>query len=259
MDPNDHHLFVSPGCAAENLFQAALTHGLSAEISFDAVRDAVRIVLAPVAARVTPLFDAVASRQCTRGDYDGKPLSSGELNRLQEAGTSKDVRMMVITERTAMEGVLEQVLRANTAQMAAPTFIKELKTWIRFNRRDAVRTGDGLFSATTGNPAIPTWLGKPAFDWIFRSKRENRKYARQIRSSGGIAVFMGQAANKALRTTALGIRNAFVNQPVESPAMRPRFSTRLGLGGQRPDPVVRLGRGPEMPRSLRRPVDAALI
>jgi len=34
---------------------------------------------------------------------------------------------------------------------------------VRFNGADAVRTGDGLFSATTGNPAIPTWLSEFAF------------------------------------------------------------------------------------------------
>ena len=31
VDPDDHHLFVSLGCATENLVQAALAHGLMAE------------------------------------------------------------------------------------------------------------------------------------------------------------------------------------------------------------------------------------
>ena len=56
----------------------------------------------------------------------------------------------------------------------------------------------------------------------------------------------------------LGIRNAFLNQPVEVASVRPRLAQALGLGGRRPDLVVRFGRGPEMPRSLRRPVAAVL-
>lgn len=56
----------------------------------------------------------------------------------------------------------------------------------------------------------------------------------------------------------LGIRNAFLNQPVEVASVRPRLAQELGLGGRRPDLVVRFGRGPEMPRSLRRPVAAVL-
>lgn len=272
VDPDDHHLFVSLGCATENLVQAALAHGLRAEARFDTTRDAVHVALATVPAQTTPLFNAIASRQCTRGDYDGKPLSAAELGLLEKAGTSKGVHMMLLTERNAMERVLAQVLAANTAQMADPAFVKELKAWIRFNGADAVRTADGLFSATTGNPAIPTWLGEMAFSWFFTAKSENDKYARQIRSSGGLAVFVGQAQDKAhwvevgrcyerfaLQATALGIRNAFVNQPVEVAAIRPQFASVLGLGDQRPDLVVRFGRGAAMPQSLRRNVDEVLL
>ena len=63
----------------------------------------------------------------------------------------------------------------------------------------------------------------------------------------------------ALQATALGIRNAFMNQPVEVPSVRPRFAAAMGLAGRRPDLVVRFGRGPTLPPSLRRPVQAVLI
>lgn len=206
-----------------------------------------------------------------RGDYDGQLLSNEELGMLERAGNSNSVRMLVLTERPAMERVLDQVVQANTAQMADPAFVKELRTWIRFNGPDAVRTRDGLYSAASGNPAIPTWLGELAFGWFFTTKSENDKYVRQIRSSAGIAVFVGHAADKshwvdvgrhyerfALQATALGIRNAFLNQPVEVPSVRPQFAAGLGLTDQRPDLVVRFGRGPTMPSSLRRPVQAVL-
>jgi len=180
--------------------------------------------------------------------------------------------MLLITERPTVERVLDYVVEANTAQMADPAFVKELKTWIRFNGREAVNKRDGLYSATTGNPNIPTWLGELAFGLLFRLKAENDKYARQIRSSAGIALFVGQSADKAhwvevgrcyerfaLQATALGIRNALVNQPVEVQAVRPQFATAFGLTDQRPDLVVRFGRGPAMPSSLRRPVQAVLF
>jgi hypothetical protein len=272
VDPDDHHMFVSLGCAAENLVQAALAHGLKADVRFDATQDAVRVSLAPVAAHSSALFNAIASRQCTRGDYDGQPLSRAQMSLLEKAGTSDSVQMIVITDRAAMERVLEQVVAANTAQMADPAFIEELEHWIRFNGADAVRTGDGLYSATTGNPSIPTWLGQRAFGWFYKPTSENDKYARQIRSSAGIAVFAGHTVSKAnwvevgrsyerfaLQATALGIRNAFVNQPVEVAAQRPLFSALVGTADRRPDLVVRFGRGPAMPVSLRRPVQAVLV
>lgn len=272
VDPDDHHVFVSLGCAAENLAQAAAAHGLRADVRFNPARDAVEVALVPMTARLSPLFDAIASRQCTRGDYDGLALSSRDLALLESAGTSGGVRMLLLTERPAIEQVLDYVVQGNTAQLADPAFVKELKAWIRFNGADAVRTGDGLFSVSSGNLAMPAWLGELAFEWFFTAKSENDKVTRQIRSSAGVAVFVGQAADKAhwvevgrcyerfaLQATALGIRNAFLNQPVEVASVRPPFAAALGLAGQRPDLVVRFGRGPALPRSLRRPVQAVLV
>jgi hypothetical protein len=272
VDPDDHHVFVSLGCATENLLQASLAHGLQGEAVFDVSREAIRVALAPTRADASPLFKAIPARQCTRGDYDSKQLGTEELRLLEHAGTASGVRMLLITERPAVERVLDYVVQANSAQMADPAFVRELRTWIRFNGAEAFHKRDGLYSATTGNPNIPTWLGELAFGLVFRTKGENDKYARQIRNSAGIAIFVGQSADKAhwievgrcyerfaLQATALGIRNALVNQPVEVQAVRPQFATAFGLADQRPDLIVRFGRGPVMPYSLRRPVQAVLV
>ena len=272
VDPDDHHVFVSLGCAAENLTHAALAHGLQADVRFDAARDAVHVALTPTTPLSSSLFSAIASRQCTRGDSDGQPLSSAELALLERAGTSSGVRLLLLTERPAMERVLDYVVQGSTAQMADPAFLKELKAWIRFTGAEAVRTRDGLFSVSSGNPSIPTWLGDLAFGWVFTPKGENNKYARQIRNSAGIAVFVGQVVDRAhwvevgrcyerfaLQATALGIRNALLNKPLEVPSVRSPFAAALGLTGLRPDLVVRFGRGPVLPPSLQRPVQAVLV
>ena len=273
VDPDDHHLFVSLGCAAENLVQAALAHGLNGEAGFDATSDAVRVTLAPTRSRPTALFEAIPRRQCTRGDYDTKPLSNEELHLLERAGTADGVRVLLLTERSRMEQVLDHVVQGNNAQMADTAFVNELKTWIRFNGADAVRTGDGLYSVASGNPSIPSWIGELAFGLFFTPKSENERYTRQIRCSAGIAVFVSERNDKAhwieagrcyerfaLQATALGIRKALVNQPVEVGAVRPQFARWLGIGpNERPDLVVRFGRGPAMPPSMRRPVQAVLV
>jgi nitroreductase len=272
VDPDDHHLFVSLGCAVENLLQAALANGLNGEAFFDATADgALRIAIEPTKTVVSPLFEAIPKRQSTRTEFDGKPLSLEELRLLEGAGTGKGVRVLLLTDRESREKVLEYVVQANTAQLHDPAFVRELKAWIRFSDDEAVRTGDGLFARTTGNPAVPTWLGRLLFNLLLTTKRENDKYAKQIRSSAGLAIFISAANDKAqwveagrcyerfaLQATALGIRNALVNQPVEVSSIRPQFANSLGIGSDRPDLVVRFGRGPEMPRSLRRPVQAVL-
>jgi hypothetical protein len=272
VDPDDHHLFVSLGCAAENLLQAALANGLKGEARFDAAAaGGIRIALEPTSTVVSPLFQAIPGRQCTRSEFNGRPLSNGELGLLEQAGTGDGVRVLLLTEKAAMERVLEYVVQANTAQMNNPAFVEELKAWIRFNGDDAVRTGDGLFTGSTGNPSLPRWLGSLLFGIFFTPKSENDKYAKQVRSSAGIAIFVSEANDKAhwvetgrcyerfaLQSAALGIRNAMLNQPVEVSALRPQFAAFLGVGSRRPDLVVRFGLGTKMPQSLRRPVQAVL-
>jgi hypothetical protein len=272
VDPDDHHVFVSLGCALENLAQAALAHGLHADARFDAASGAIQVALAPTPAQATPLFQAIAARQCTRGDYDGKPLSVADLRLLEGAGTLPGVRLLLLTERPAMARVLAFVRQANTAQMADAAFVRELKSWIRFNAADAARTRDGLFSVSSGSPAVPDWLGQLAFGWLVTAEGENDKITRQVRNAAGLAVFVADRADKAhwlavgrayerfaLQATALGIRNAFLNQPVEVAAVRSPFAAALGLAGQRPDLVVRFGRGPTLPASLRRPVASVMV
>jgi hypothetical protein len=178
---------------------------------------------------------------------------------------------MLLTERQAVEKVLDHVVSGHTAQMNDPAFIDELKAWIRFSADEATRTGDGLYSGTSGNPSLPRWLGRRLMGMFFTAKSENERYARQIRNSAGIAVFASDTSDQAhwveadrcyerfaLQATALGIRNAFLNQPVEVGSIRPQFTSALGLGIQRPDLVVRFGRGASMPMSRRRPVPAVL-
>ena len=272
VDPDDHHLYVSLGCATENLVQAALARGLHAEAHLDAAGDVIRVVLTPTKSVASPLFEAIAIRQCTRAEYDGTALSNVELKSLEQAGTGNGVRLVLLTEKPAMESVLDYVVQGNTAQLNDRAFVAELKQWIRFNHHEALRSGDGLFSGATGNPAVPRWLGSLLFGMLLTPKGENDKYVRQVRSSAGIAVFVSEANDKthwietgrcyqrfALQAEAMGVRNAMLNQPVEVAALRPQFAGFLGIGERRPDLVVRFGRGPALPWSLRRPVDAVLV
>jgi hypothetical protein len=272
VDPDDHHLFVSLGCATENLIQAALANGMQGHAAFDAAAGgAVHVALEPTRPVSSVLFRAIPERQSTRAEYDGKPLSADELQLLRKAGTATGVEVILLDQRAAMEKVLEFVVQGNTAQVNDRAFVEELKAWIRFNGEDAVSTGDGLYTASSGNPTAPAWLGNRLFDLFFTPKSENDKYAKHMRSSAGIAVFVTAANDPAhwveagrcyqrfaLQAAALGVRNAMLNQPVEVASLRPQFASWLGIGSRRPDLVVRFGRGPKLPPSLRRPVESVL-
>ena len=269
VDPDDHHLFVSLGCATENLVHAALASGLHADVRVH--DDSIDVAFDDTTPTRSPLVEAIPVRQCSRSIYDGRPLTAPELRALEDVAHGDGVHAIVMTTAPQIETVLDYVTRGNTAQIGDQAFVKELKTWIRFSEAEAVRTGDGLFSRTSGNPAIPRWLGTRLLGALLTPKSENDKCGKQLRSSAGVIVFVSDANDRrywievgrcyerfALQATALGIRTAFLNQPVEVAPLRPHFATWLNLGARRPDLVVRFGRGPEMPRSFRRPVEQVL-
>jgi nitroreductase len=272
VDPDNHHLYASLGCAAENLGIAAGMHGRPGEFSFNPADEGRVIFAFGGGATVKPaMFNAITKRQSTRGDYDGKAVSVADLQTLATASVLQGVDMVLISDRPRIDRVRDLVVAGNSAQMADAAFVRELKTWLRFSPRQAIQMGDGLFSASSGNPAIPAWLGPLMFDFVFKAKAENEKYARQIASSAGIAVFVaqkndaehwvlaGRACQRfALAATALGLKHAFINQPVEVARLRPELAALVGMPGRRPDILMRFGYGAALPFSARRPVDAVL-
>lgn len=272
VDPDDHHLFVSLGCAAENLVLAAGARNRCCEARFDPTHQG--SILFEVGNRrgaASPLFHAIARRQSTRTEYDGRALAPAALALLESAVAIAGVDVLLITARTQIDRIRELVIAANSDQMADDAFMRELKDWIRFNPRQAMDTADGLFSVASGSPSLPTHLGPLMLDLVLRAKSENEKYARQLDSSAGLAIFVSELADHdhwvrvgracqrfALQATLLGLKVAFVNQPVEVARFRPELAALVGMPGRRPDLVMRFGNGPSLPFSARRPVNAVL-
>lgn len=272
VDPDDHHLYVSLGCAAENLAIAGRAGGWPGELlATPGDGSAIRYDFAEGAAHADPLFDAIPLRQSTRANYDGRPITAVDLAVLERAGAEPGVRLVILTEETARAKLRDLIVAGNDAQMTDPAFVAELLEWIRFNPRDAMRTGDGLLSAASGSPSLPGAVGRRLFPLVATPKGEADRYARQAASTPAFAVFfaeradnehwtaVGRACQRMLLTaTTLGLRHAFVNQPVEVAAFRSDLAALAGEAGRRPDLMLRLGYGPTMPYSPRRPVDAVL-
>lgn len=272
-DADNHHLFVSLGCAAENLVLAAAQVGLHASPRFvtgdnSANDGSIEIGLVPGepdAASRADLFEAILERQCTRSVYDGRSVGTADLNALETAARVDGCRVILIPEKSRIEQMLELFVVANTLQVEDPGFTAELLSWLRFNPSAAIEHKDGLYSGCSGNPDLPSWLGKLMFGFMFTPQSENARYTVQIRSSAGLAVFVSDRDDRAhwvqagrscqrfaLQATALGIRHAFINQPLEVASVRPQVAAWLGLADERPDLIVRYGYAPAMPRSLRR-------
>lgn len=272
VDPADHHLFISLGCAAENLVLAGASRWqqISARFS-DEDGGLIACEMTAGAAVETELAAAIPFRQSTRADYDGSALDAAVLGELAAAAREPGVELALISARSEIDRLRDLIVAANDRQMVDPAFLSELKSWIRFNPKQALAHRDGLFSACTGSPQLPGWIAGTMFDWFVTAEGESARYRRQVDSSAGIAVFfaerddpehwtrVGRAFERfALKATALEIRTAHLNQPVEVTAFRSELASLAGKPGGLPFLVVRFGRGPTMPYSLRRPVTDVL-
>jgi Nitroreductase family len=270
VDPSDHHLFVSLGCAVENLVHAAAAAGMATNVAIDS--DVITVELDAARPLESELFRAIPRRQSTRAAYDGKPVPNEALAALEKAGTTAGVTIMLLTDKPKIGSVGDYVIEGNSSQMRDKAFMDELTHWIRFNGNDAVATMDGLAARASGNSEWPAWLARLLLPLVLTESGENEKYRSQIQSSAGVAVFIadrgdrphwvevGRASQRfALQATALGLKQAFVNQPIEVPHIRRQFASFLGIGDRLPDLVMRFGAGPDLPKSLRRPVEQLMV
>ncbi|MBE9069880.1 Tat pathway signal protein [Leptolyngbya cf. ectocarpi LEGE 11479] len=272
VDPDDHHLYVSLGCAATNLIEAAAVAGLQSRVSFDQATSAVKVKFEEGPIVRSQLFEAIPNRQCSRTLYDGSKVTVQEQQQLKRAAKGNGVSVLLFTKHDQKETIANFVAKGNIAQMNDAGWIKELKSWIRFSESHAIATGDGLYGLSMGSPDVPKVIGDLILRLALTPGSQNKKDKKHILSSSGIAVFFSDVSSKAqwvevgqcyerfaLQATVLGLQTAFCNPPVEVPDLRAQFANWLRIGEGRPDLVVRFGRGPEMPHSLRRPLKEVVL
>jgi nitroreductase len=271
-DSDGHELYVSLGCAVENMVQAAEAFGLRAIPSFDGGSRRIPVAVVAGTRRRGALFDAIPHRSSAREEFDGRPVAAEHLRLLEAAGTGEGVSVLLIIGSRRLDEIVGYVSAAIGIQMDDANFLHDLKLWIRFNYRETVAARDGLFVKSYGHRILAAPIGRILLDLSLNRNTQCLKCEKQIRSAAGVAVFVperndpahwveaGRCSQRfALQATALGIQTSFINQEIEVPAVREQFAAYLGVGARRPDVMVRFGHGPEAPRSLRRPVEQVIF
>ncbi len=271
VDPQDRELWISLGCALENLLVAARAAGYAADVTYPTADDVITVRLAADTPQPSPLFDAIPLRQSTRSAYDGQAVPVADLEKIQVTPLEPGVTLRFVTDPAGMATIVEYVAEGNLRQYADQAFVSELITWLRFNKKEALSSLDGLYSRCSGNPEAPRWLGRM---FVAGTKPQQQADAdtAKLRSSLGAVVVAADADDKvawvrtgqvyerlALTMTALNIKSALLNQPIEVAELRSQFQSALGLGGAAPQLLVRYGYAAALPRSLRRSVAQVLI
>lgn len=274
LDPQGRELWISLGCALENLLVAAHAAGYGTDVAYPDTDEVIRVRLSAGSPQASPLFAAIVHRQKTRSLYDAQPVQHPVLRQLQAVSSEPGVTVQFVLEPSERSTVLEYVNQGNLKQYADPAFVQELIHWLRFTRKDALASLDGLYTRSSGNPEVPRWLGQMVVGGT-RPKNQADADAAKFRSSLGAVVIASQTDDRAawvrsgqvyerlaLQMTALGVQSAFLNQPIEVNSVRRQFQRAMKLKPALPQLLMRFGHTPAgaaaLPRSLRRPVSQVL-
>lgn len=271
VDPQDRELWISLGCSLENLLIAAHAAGYTTEVTYPERAELIQVQLKAGSPQVSPLINAIPLRQNTRSAYDGRLVKTEALDQLQNLQLEPGVVLHFATNPAAMETILEYINLGNLAQYADPAFVEELITWLRFNKKEALSSSDGLYSICSGNPQVPRFIGQMFVSGTTPQQQADTDAAK-LRSSPAAVVVASEADDRvswvrtgqvyerlALQMTSMDIKSAFLNQPIEVSDIRKQFQSAIGLGNFLPQLIVRFGYAEAMPKSLRRPAEQVLI
>lgn len=268
VDPDDRELFVSLGCAVENLCLAAQTKGYKSAVSVGD-KGVITVSLAEEAGvKPSPLFNQIDARQTNRSVYNGEEIALDVLKKLQSIRSEKGISVHYYARQTKQFNDIEQyVLQGNTRQMQNEAFKAELKSWMRFNKKHQDQTLDGLSYAVFGAPNVPRWMAEPIMSMAINAKTQNKADREKIASASHLVLFttrensrrewvsLGRTLQRfLLTTTELGIVHAYLNQPNEEVEIASEMTRTLGLDGEYPTILLRIGYGKQQAYSKRRPI-----
>lgn len=275
VDADDHALYISLGCALENLILSAKAHGFNTAITHKLIDTDIKIIIDLIPSenvKKDVLYDFIQQRQSTRSEYKSAPIEQAVMDQLIEESKNEWVDIILITDKVKIKELEPIILEANDLQFKNKQFINELVNWIRFSKGEAEEKRDGIWSASMGMPATGKFLGGVIMKKFVSAKSEAKRWRNLIEKSSGFALFiakentranwikLGQSFQRfALKSTQLGVKHAHVNMPCEEISVRQKLIEHLKIGdGKQPLLLVRFGYADSMPYSFRLPLGQIL-
>jgi hypothetical protein len=275
VDPDDRELYISLGCAVENITIAAQEHGYDWEIDlFPANESAIDVLLYPNQRPVAaPLYHAITERQSNRSIFSGESIDAAYLKQLEAMSKAapKGVGLHVFNDPIMHHQLTDLILAGNITQLNDQAFREELFQWMRFNARHVERTNDGLTYAALGFPSLPGFLASAFVKPSLKGDKQNDRDLPKLKSASAFAVLtieederkswvtVGRFAQCVkLTNTRAGIAQSYFNQPIEVVNLRSAMISHLGLGKSIPVLLLRMGYSIPTPRSPRRPLSAVI-
>lgn len=274
VDADRRELFVSLGCATENLCIATRYKGYTPIVS-TSENGIITIGLdAASHTQDTMLYKEISRRQTNRSVYNGTLIPDKTMQELLSVTPAGATTLHCWRKDSKeFEMLRNYILQGNKIQMSDSSFKEELKHWMRFNRKHTRQTGDGLSYAVFGAPNLPKWLSRFIMGMCLTPKTQNGNDRKKIASSSHFVLFatrqntpeawvdLGRTLERfLLSATKNGIATAFTNQPCELTKLSEKMQKEIpGLGATIPVVLLRIGYSNPMPFSLRKDIDRVIL
>jgi len=269
-DPDGRELYLSVGCALENLVIAAKQFGLGVTVTYasetenrradDATtRHVATVRLEPDTPAKTDqdaaLFDAITERRTNHHPFQATSVPEPILERFEDDATTAGIGLELVTDTIRKEEIAALQTQADERQFADPEYRAELGYWI----------GSGALGASW----LAARIGQLAVRHLDLGDREGRKNSTLVTSAPVIAALtatsddletqldVGRVFERlALTATSEGLAVHPMSQILEVDALRADLAALLELEESTPMHLFRLGYAdPDTTRTPRRPLE----
>lgn len=134
-DANDRQLFISLGCAIENIVTAADYYGYSANVDFNCENNCIAIIRfasADTSSYSDHLIFSISERLVNRGKYQEKQVSQHFLDLIKDQ-ENQNLKISVVWDSGLKNKLADIALSATSMSMADPAFRKELSHYVISN------------------------------------------------------------------------------------------------------------------------------
>jgi hypothetical protein len=276
VDVNNRELYISLGCAAENLCICAAEAGYKTDFSI--LKDEQGIAFMSIGlekgnAKKDPLFAQIEKRQTNKAVYKNRMIPVDTLDILKKIIRNPVVNVRYYENGTSEFNTLKDlVAQGNAIQMMDDDFKNELLSWMRFNSVQVRKNPSGISYSAMGMPAVPGFMGKPIVKSFLKPDKQNKSDKEKIDSSSYLVLFtlhqndtdgwiiLGRTLQRfLLETTRLGIASAYMNQACEVQKLATSMQSKLDLNEETPQLLLRIGYADPMPYTPRRLVEEVIL
>ena len=269
VDKDNHALYISLGCALENIIIASSAKGFESTVYYPSdAKGSIKISFNTNnkfdLAKDT-LYSAISSRQVNRSKYSEKIVSSEDLQKLSSSFKFQGISLILLNGKTSFTNVTPLIIEGNNLQFGNKKFVNELTSWFRYSKSAAEKTKDGLWTAVMGLPNMGKFIGNFVMKNFVSAKSEAKRIKDILQHTQGLGIFISDENDVAswinigrayqrfgLTATKLGISHAHLNMPCEEISVRQKLANELEIENKHPLLLIRYGYANKMPYSFRR-------